>query len=90
MKIVRSVCAGVLLAGLMAGGAHAQTADRLDRGQVSAFSDRVVGVGPQLRNGQMTPLATIGNLAIGIWSPVPPPYDVAANRNLAADPRPQQ
>lgn len=88
MKIVRSAYAGVLLAALMAGGAYAQTAE--NRGQVAAFSDRTVGVGPQLRGQQMTPLVTIGNLAIGIWSPVPPPYDVAANRNLAANPVPPQ
>jgi hypothetical protein len=83
MKFVRSACTGVLLAALMAGGAYAQTAS-----QVSAFSNRTVGVGSQLNNQQMTPLATVGNLAIGIWSPVQPPYDVAANRNLAANPIP--
>ena len=89
MKFVRSAFAGVLLTALMTGGAYAQTAESLDRGQVAAFSDRTVGVGPQLRNQQVTPLVTIGNLAIGIWAPVPPPYDVTANRNLAANPIPQ-
>ncbi len=85
MKIVRSACAGVLLAGLMAGAASAQSADNLSSPQVSGFANQTVGVGP---NHQMTPLATIGSLAIGIWTPVSPPYDVAANRNGAANPLP--
>jgi hypothetical protein len=33
-----------------------------------------------------TPLFVIGDLAAGIWPRVPPPYDVTANRNAAANP----
>ena len=35
-----------------------------------------------------TPLFVIGGLAVGIWARVPPPYDVTANRNAAANPLP--
>jgi hypothetical protein len=80
MKIVRSACAGMLLAVVMAGGAYAQSA-----GQVSTFGNQMIGVGP---NQQMTPLATIGDLAVGVWTPVPPPYDSAANRSGADNPLP--
>jgi hypothetical protein len=31
-------------------------------------------------------LFTIGKLPVGIWAPVPPPYDARANRNNAANP----
>jgi hypothetical protein len=88
MKILHSACACALLAALMVGGTYAQTAAQISPSQVSTFSNRTVGAGPQFHNQQKTPLVTIGNLAIGIWSPVPPPYDVAANRNLAANPIP--
>ena len=29
---------------------------------------------------------TIGNLPVGLWAPVPPPYDARANHNNAANP----
>jgi hypothetical protein len=32
------------------------------------------------------PLWTIGGLPVGIWAPVPPPYDMEANRTGAANP----
>lgn len=34
------------------------------------------------------PLLTMGNLAVGIWTRVPPPYNVEANRSAAANPLP--
>jgi hypothetical protein len=30
----------------------------------------------------------LGRVAAGIWTPVPPPYDVTANRNAATNPLP--
>jgi hypothetical protein len=80
MKIMRSACAGVLLASFVAGAAYAQSSD-----QVSTFGNQTVGLGPIQ---QMTPLATVGSLAIGIWTPVAPPYDAAANRSGADNPLP--
>ena len=44
-------------------------------------------VAPGLRQSP-TPLFAIGDLAVGIWTRVPPPYDATANRNLAANPLP--
>jgi hypothetical protein len=32
------------------------------------------------------PLWTFGELPVGIWAPVPPPYDMEADRNGAANP----
>ena len=34
---------------------------------------------------QPRPLATIGNVNVGIWAPVPLPYNAGNNRNLAAN-----
>ena len=31
-------------------------------------------------------VASIGNLPVRVWAPVPPPYDVSADRNGAANP----
>ena len=80
MNIVRCACIGMLMVPMMTGGAYAQTPR-----QTSPFSNLTIGVAPAQ---QMRPLATIGNVALGIWTRVPPPYDVAANRNLAANPLP--
>lgn len=32
------------------------------------------------------PLFDLGNLPVGVWAPVEPPYDVHANRNNASNP----
>jgi hypothetical protein len=37
-------------------------------------------------NGQSRPLFKIGGLSVRADAPVEPPYNAAANRNLAADP----
>jgi hypothetical protein len=34
---------------------------------------------------QPRPLATIGNVNVGVWAPVPLPYNAGNNRNLAAN-----
>ncbi len=33
-----------------------------------------------------TPIFNIGNTPVGIWAPVPPPYDANANRSGGASP----
>ena len=38
------------------------------------------------RYAQPTPLFTLGNVQFEIWTPVAPPYNSAANRNLAGNP----
>jgi hypothetical protein len=50
------------------------------------FSGQTAAAGPRQAPTQARPLFTIGGLPIGIWAPVPPPYDAAANRNAAANP----
>jgi hypothetical protein len=85
MKTAHVALVTALLAGLMTGSAFAQGAAA---GQLSTLSGSSVTPGQQPENQQMTPLATLGNLAIGIWTPVAPPYDVTANRSAAANPLP--
>nr|WP_294513631.1 hypothetical protein [uncultured Rhodopila sp.] len=34
---------------------------------------------------QPRPIATIGNVNVGIWAPVPLPYNASNNRNLASN-----
>jgi hypothetical protein len=82
MKTIRTTIAGIALTALMAGAAVAQTA------AVTTYGGNVAGNGPSVVGRQMTPLATIGNLAVGVWTRVPPPYDAAASYNGAANPLP--
>jgi hypothetical protein len=80
---------GALIVGvfplLIATAAFAQTRDPQITGTVQA---------PEVRPGQVSPssnqppLFTIGRLPARVWAPVPPPYDVTADRNGAADPLP--
>ena len=86
MNTIRTVIFGILT-GLLATTAHAQTS-AVNSGQrvAATFSDQSVTPGPQLQSP--TPLFIIGNLAVGVWARVPPPYDVTANRNAAANPLP--
>ena len=51
----------------------------------NTFGGNAVRIAPTLPR-QPTPLVTFGNLAVGVWAPVPPPYDVTANRTLAGNP----
>ncbi len=53
---------------------------------VSPFGGQVGAVAPRALATHPTPLFTVGGLAFGIWARVPPPYNVAANRNLADNP----
>jgi hypothetical protein len=76
-----------ILAVLLATTAHAQT-PVVNSGQrvAATFNGQSVMPGPRLQSP--TPLFVIGDLAVGIWARVPPPYDVTANRNAAANPLP--
>ena len=86
MNTIRTASFGIL-AVLLATTAHAQTpVVNSGQGVAATFSDQSVTAGPQLQSP--TSLFVIGNLAVGIWARVPPPYDVAANRNAAANPLP--
>lgn len=81
MKTLRIALVGSLLAAMLAGGpAYAQAPPDLAAGEYGAVT--------QLQAQHVTPLATIGDLSVGIWAPVSPPYDVTANRNGTANPLP--
>jgi hypothetical protein len=86
MNTIRTAIFGILTV-LLATTAHAQT-PVVNSGQrvAATFSDQSVTSGPQLQFPR--PLFVFGNLAAGIWARVPPPYDVTANRNAAANPLP--
>jgi hypothetical protein len=86
MNTVRTAIFSIL-AILLATIAHAQKL-AVNSGQAVAgtFSGQSVTPGPRLQSP--TPLFAIGDLAVGIWARVPPPYDVTANRNGAVNPLP--
>jgi hypothetical protein len=86
MNTIRTAIFGIFTV-LLATTAYAQT-PVMTSGQrvVATFSDQSVRPGPQLQSP--TPLFVFGNLAVRIWARVPPPYDVTANRNAAANPLP--
>jgi hypothetical protein len=86
MKTTGSAIFGIL-AVLLATTAHAQQpAANSEQGVAGTFSGQ--SVTPGLRLQSPTPLFVVGDLAVGIWARVPPPYDVTANRNAAANPLP--
>jgi hypothetical protein len=86
MNTIRTTIFGILTV-LLATTAYAQTPVVTSGQKVAAtFSDQSVAPSPQLQSS--TPLFVFGNLAVGIWARVPPPYDVTANRNAAANPLP--
>jgi hypothetical protein len=78
MNTVRAVLFGILAA-LTATTAYAQKPGAGPAATTTTF-------GPRLQHP--TPLFVIGGLTVGIWARVPPPYDVTANRNVAANPLP--
>jgi hypothetical protein len=86
MNTIRTAIFGILVV-LLATTAHAQT-PVVNSGQrvAATFSGQSDMPGARLQSP--TPLFIIGDLAVGIWARVPPPYDVTANRNSAANPLP--
>jgi hypothetical protein len=86
MNTVRTAIFSIL-AVLSATTAHAQKpVVNSGQGVAGTFSGQSLTSGPRLQSP--TPLFAIGDLAVGIWAHVPPPYDVTANRNAAANPLP--
>jgi hypothetical protein len=82
MKTICTTIAGIALATLLASAAMAQSA------AVTTYGGSTSGNGSSFVGRQMTPLATFGDLSVGIWSRVPPPYDATASYNGAANPLP--
>ena len=86
MNTVRTAIFGIL-AVLLATTTHAQKpVANSEQGVAGTFGGQSVTPGPRLQSP--TPLFAIGDLAVGIWARVPPPYDLTANRNAAANPLP--
>jgi hypothetical protein len=84
MNTVHAVLFGILTA-LIATTAYAQKPSAGPEERTPRLGGQSVTAGPRLG---ATPLFVIADLAVGIWARVPPPYDVAANRNAAANPLP--
>ncbi len=85
MNTMRAALVGLLTI-LMATAASAQTQPAAS-GVASDFAGQSLGIGAG-RAQTPTPLFMLGGVAFGIWTRVPPPYDVSANRNAAANPLP--
>jgi hypothetical protein len=73
-----------------AGAATAQqpqsTAGPGPAGSPPGFGGQIGTLGPSQSPTQPRPLFSIFGLPVAIWAPVPAPYNVAANRNLASRP----
>jgi hypothetical protein len=57
-----------------------------DAGTNHRFGASSASVAPEPDDRQSRPLFKIGGLPVHVYAPVEPPYNAAANRNLAADP----
>jgi hypothetical protein len=57
-----------------------------DDGTNHRLGASTASVAPEPDDGQSRPLFKIGALPVHVHAPVEPPYNAAANRNLAADP----
>jgi hypothetical protein len=88
MKTARAVLFALI--GTMAAGTvsaqQQQSAGVATVGGPPGFGGAIGTMGPQQAPSVPTPLFHIFGVPIGIWAPVPPPYNVAANRNLASRP----
>ena len=85
MNTIRAIFLSILAVLVMA-TAYAQSP-----GSTSGFSGATIGGGAlavRPRAAGPTPLFTMGNLVVGIWTRVPPPYATEANRSAAANPLP--
>ena len=65
--------------------ARAQTKPASTTGQTYTAQSVTAEIQGRTPATQPRPLATIGNVAVGIWAPVPLPYNAGNNRNLASN-----
>ena len=77
---------GIVAAGLASAQQQQATVGAGAAGGPAGFGGEIGTLGPQHAPSQPRPLYSIFGLPIGIWAPVPAPYNVAANRNLASRP----
>jgi hypothetical protein len=85
MNTMRAAVVAVL-AMLPAVTAFAQAPRSGAAGQIASMGGQSVARGP--RTQQPTPLFVQGELMVGIWTRMSPPYDATANRDAAANPLP--
>jgi hypothetical protein len=85
MNTLRAIFLGVLTV-LVMPTASAQSPPPTPALEEAKLGGRAVVVRPPAAGP--TPLVTTGNLTVGIWTRVGPPYDVEANRSAAANPLP--
>ena len=86
MRAARAVFFAVI--GIVAAGAQQQqpAAGTGSAGGPPAFGGRIGTVGPSQTPIRPRPLFSVFGVPVAIWTPVPAPYNVAANRNLASRP----
>jgi hypothetical protein len=85
MNTARALLLGILVL-TMAAPSEAQQARPRAATLATALGGQSFAVSPRVQNP--TPLFFIGDLAAGIWTRVPPPYDATANRTAASNPLP--
>jgi hypothetical protein len=77
---------GIVAAGIASAQQQQATIGARAAGGSLGFGSEIGTLGPQQAPSQPRPLFSIYGLPVGIWAPVPAPYNVAANRNLASRP----
>jgi hypothetical protein len=86
MKTSRTaIIAAVGLTLMITGTARAQTKQAPATGPTYTGQSVTADIRGSTPVTQPRPLATIGNVAIGVWAPVPLPYNASNNRNLASN-----
>ena len=85
MNTIRAIFLS-MLAVLVMTTAYAQSPATTPAAGEATLGGAAVAVRPPVAGP--TPLVTTGNLAVGIWTRVQPPYNAEANRSAAANPLP--
>ena len=80
---MKTALVAMLAIAALAPAAYAEAPATEETSGTLMYNERTT-VSPRYR--QPTPLFTLGNVQLEIWTPVAPPYNAAANRNLAGNP----
>ena len=83
MNVTRAALFAII--GMVTAGAAAAQQQQ-PAGRPSGLSGEIGTLGPSQTPSQPRPLFSIFGVPVAIWTPVPAPYNVAANRNLASRP----
>jgi hypothetical protein len=85
-RAVLFVLIGMLAAGTATAQQQQPAGGSGPAGGPPGFGGTVGTIGPSQTASQPRPLFSIFGVPVAIWAPVPAPYNVAANRNLASRP----